>query len=251
MEAAARLEADMSDDAYWDAFLELHRGLPREGPGSPEDVAWVAAVAGTSQTARICDAACGPGADIAPLLKAAPKGHVTAIDKISHFVAEARARHPDDARVSIREGDMAEITGPFDLIWSAGAVYFLGVEQALTLWKSALAPGGAVAFSQACWFSDAPSEAAQAGWADYPDMTDEAGVLAHIEAAGYACLATRRLSDAAWEAYYKPLDARIASLRANATASLSHVLDEAEAEAALWRNERETFGYLLCVVRPK
>ena len=82
-------------------------------------------------------------------------------------------------------------------------------------------------------------------------MTDEAGVLAAIDAAGYECLATRRLSDAAWEAYFTPIDARIGALEPQAEGALVDVLEEARAEAALWRAERDSFGYLLCVVRPK
>jgi hypothetical protein len=146
---------------------------------------------------------------------------------------------------------MAQIEGPFDFIWCAGAVYFLGVTEALKVWRSALAPGATVAFSQVCWFTDTPSEAARAGWADYADMTNQAGVLSAIEAAGYDCLDTRRLSDFAWEAYYTPLDHRVAALEPGDTAHMRQVLAESRAEAALWRRHRAEFGYLLCVVRPK
>lgn len=238
------------NDAYQTAFLKLHRDLPREGPGLSEDVIWAAEAAGIDPNARISDAACGPGADIAALLQIAPEGHITAMDKVAQFVTQAQARHAGDARVSVSQGDMADITGPFDFIWCAGAIYFLGVTEALTLWRNALAPCGTIAFSQLCWFTATPSEAAQAGWADYVDMTDEAGVLERARAAGYEVLATKRLSDAAWEAYYVPLDARIAALEGTTDAVLQQVLDEARDEAALWRAERETFGYLLCVVRP-
>ncbi len=237
--------------AYWDAFFELHRDLPREGPGEPADVAWAAKLAGLPADARICDAACGPGADIPALLAAAPDGHVTAMDKVEQFVQQAQDAYGDDPRTDIFTGDMTKIEGPFDFIWCAGAVYFLGVTEALRLWRKALSKRGAVAFSQVCWFSDTPSPAAQEGWAEYADMTDEAGVYAKIEAAGYECLGSRRLSDAAWEAYYTPLDARVGLLETDATGALADVLQESRDEAALWRNERDAFGYLLCVVRPK
>ena len=81
-------------------------------------------------------------------------------------------------------------------------------------------------------------------------MTDEAGIRAQIAEAGYTCVATRRVPDHAWEAYYGPLDARIAALRPNASDMLGQVLDEAEAEAAAWRKYRDVFGYLLCVAVP-
>lgn len=237
-------------DAYWNAFFELHRDLPREGPGSPDDVTWAAQTAGLPYTARILDVACGPGADIGPLLAAAPQGHVTAVDKVDHFVAQAQAVHGADPRTTIYAGDMAEVEGPFDFIWCAGAVYFLGVTEALKLWRGKLAPGGSIAFSQICWFTESPSEAAKAGWAEYPAMTNEAGLQDLITQAGYRCLATRRVSDAGWEDYFGPIDARIAALRPTAQSPLTDVLDEAEAEAALWRAERDAFGYQICVVTP-
>ncbi len=237
--------------AYWDAFFDLHKDLPREGPGEPDDVAWAAQVANLRDDARICDAACGPGADIAALKDVAPQGQITALDKVEAFVDQARAHYADDPAVTLFTGDMAEISGPFDLIWCAGAVYFLGITKALTTWRDALSDGGVVAFSQVCWFTPNPSDAARMGWAEYTDMTDEAGVLQAVEDAGFECLSSRRLSDAAWEAYYTPLDARIAALEPQADGALVDVLEEARAEAALWRAERESFGYLLCVVRPK
>ena len=234
------------------AFFTLHRDLPREGPGEAGDVAWAASVAGIAATARIADVACGPGGDIAALLAAAPEGHIVALDKMAHFVQAARAEWRDDPRVTVLRADMSVIANAHDLIWCAGAVYFIGVTEALRGWRKALRPGGAIAFSEACWFTDTPGDAAREHWArEYPTMANETGVNAQIDAAGYEVLGQHRLSDVAWEAYLAPLDARIAMLRNGADAGLSAVLDEAEAEAALWRAHRQEFGYLLSVVRPR
>lgn len=240
----------MNDDPMA-AFYTLHRDLPREGPGEAADVAWAAAHAGLKPNAIMADVACGPGGDVAALLEAAPKGHVTALDKTAHFVDAARARWGDDGRVTVLKADMARVMNQYDLIWCAGAVYFLGVTEALKTWKRSLTKGGVIAFSEVCWFTDTRAPRAEALWQQYPGMTDEAGVAARIEAAGYETIGTRRLSDAAWEDYYGPLDARIAALRDGADAGLLAVLDEAEEEAACWRAHRDQFGYLLSVVRPK
>lgn len=232
------------------AFFTLHRDLPREGPGEPADVAWASDLAGVARDARICDAGCGPGADIAALLAAAPEGRVTAYEQVPHFVSAARAAHAGDARVELRQADMSRLSGPYDFIWSAGAVYFLGVTQALRGWRPALAAGGAVAFSQIAWRVPDPPEEAQAFWAaGYPDMTDAAGVADQVTAAGFETLGTRWVSDAAWEAYFAPIDARAAMLEREADAALQAVLAEARAEADIWRRHRAAFGYLLSVVR--
>ncbi len=242
----------MSSDTGMAAFFTLHRDLVREGPGVPEDVAWAASLADVAADARIADVACGPGGDIAALLDAAPQGHVTALDKTAHYVEAARENWRDDPRVTVLRADMAAIANSYDLIWCAGAVYFMGVEAALGAWRKSLGKGGVIAFSEACWFTDTPSARAEALWArDYPAMTDTAGITAQIASAGYEVLGQRRLSDAAWEAYFTPLDARIAALRTRgADPALAQVLDEAEEEAACWRAHRDEYGYLLSVVRP-
>jgi len=241
----------MTIDPAQQAFFELHRDLPREGPGEAADVAWATSLLKLPRLARIADVACGPGGDIEALLQAAPEGHITALDKTAHFVQAARDVWGEDDRVSAIRADMNTIANPYDLIWCAGAVYFIGVEKALKSGRKSLLPKGAIAFSEVCWRCDSPSDRAKAFWdAAYPAMTNQLGVTAQIDAAGYEVLGQRMLSDAAWEAYYTPLDARIASLRTGASDALNAVLDEAVEEAACWRAHRDEFGYLLSVVRP-
>jgi SAM-dependent methyltransferase len=147
---------------------------------------------------------------------------------------------------------MKVIANPYDLIWCAGAVYFMGIEGALRAWRKSLRPQGVIAFSEACWWTPKPSARARTFWdAAHPAMTDTAGIEAQITAAGYKSLGQRRLSDAAWEAYYTPLEARIALLRGDADNSLNTALDEAAEEIACWRAHRAEFGYLLHVVTPQ
>lgn len=233
-----------------DAFFTLHADLPREGPGETADVAWAAETAGIGPDARILDAACGPGGDIGALLRAAPMGHVTAIDLHAPFIEAARARWGADPRVTLMTGDMTDPSGPFDVIWCAGAVYFLGIEAALRAWAPRLAPGGVIAFSEPCLFTDTPSEGAIAFWEGYARLTDATGIAAQVAAAGFTTLATRAVGDIGWESYFRPMEARIAKLRPGADAALASVLDEAEAEIALWRAHRAETGYLLSLVRP-
>lgn len=233
-----------------DAFFTLHRDLPREGPGEAADVAWATALAGLRRDADIADVACGPGADIAALVQAAPSGHVTALDKTPHFVAAARAVWHSDPRVMVLQADMARIMNAYDMIWCAGAVYFLGITEALNAWRKSLKPGGVVAFSEPCWFTPTPSDPATKAWADYPAMTDAAGIQTRVAAAGFSVLGSRILSDAAWEAYYSPMEKRIAALTPGADQALAHVLAQHAAEIATWRAHRSEFGYMLTLVRP-
>lgn len=232
-------------------FFTLYQGLDREGPGEAADVAWAIQVANVARDAAICDAGSGSGGDIAALLAGAPEGHVTAVEIHAGFVDEARARVGDDPRVTHVLGDMAQISGPYDMIWSAGAAYFLGVREALELWRPALTHRGVIAFSHIVWWVDAPGARARDFWRrEYPAMTNRDGILAAIDAAGYELLADRPVSDAGWNAFYTPLESRIRALRPQAGPALTAVLDEAASEIELWRDHRAQYGYLLCVVRP-
>ena len=228
-----------------DAFFHLYADVPRAGPGEPDDVRWALRLAGTPQGALVLDAGCGPGGDVATLLEH-PGAKVTAVDSHPPFVETIRARFP---QVTAFAGDMATAEGPFDFIWCAGALYFLGLTSGLAAFRPRLAETGAIAFSEPCLFTDDPSPDAVEFWEGYPART-EARLRDDVEAAGYRILATRRLSDAAWDAYYAPLLARAAALRPGADPELLRVILAAEAEAALWERVKAETGYLLVVARP-
>lgn len=233
----------------WDAFFTVHQGLPREGPGSPDDVAWACALAGLSGPIRVCDAGCGPGSDIAALADALPDAGITGVEKHPGFVTEARARFAGVPRVEIVEGDMADLPGaPYGFIWCAGALYFLGLEHGLATMHAALEPGGVLAFSEPCYFTDTPGQAVQDLWEGYPTRSREA-ILQATRAAGFEVLGHRPVPDDSWEAYFRPMEARIATLRPTADEGLSAMLDLCAEEAERWRAVREETGYLLTVAR--
>jgi trans-aconitate methyltransferase len=235
----------------WDAFFTVHRDLPREGPGEAADVAWALARARLPEGAAICDAGAGAGGDV-PALLAVPGARVLAVDATGSFVAQIRTRFGDAPRLRAEVFDMARLadhpSAPFDMIWCAGALYFLGLEAGLATMRGALHRGGVLAFSEPAFFTDAPSARAVALWQGYATRS-EAGIAAAVGEAGFAVLGTRRLSDAAWEAYFAPMEARIAALRPGADAALADMLDLCAAEAELWRAVRDETGYLLTVAR--
>ncbi len=232
-----------------EAFLTLHRNLPREGPGEAADVAWLGQQVELPEGALIADLGCGPGADIGALLELAPGANVVAVDHHLQFLGQASELWETDERVEIRLADMREPGGKFDLIWCAGAVYFLGVTEALDGWRKFLKPGGIIAFSEPCFWTDEPSPAVRGIWSGYAGMGNENSLETRIDAAGFETIANRRLSDAAWSDYFGPLLERMAELRTNADEDLMRVLGEEAAEIAAWDQYGDEFGYLLSVVQ--
>lgn len=233
-----------------EAFFRLHDGLPREGPGDPADVARAARAVGARPVSRVADMGAGPGGDTGLLLASFPEALVTAVDAHPPFIEALRARYPKEPRLTAIAGDMALVDGPFDLIWCAGALYFLGLDAGLATLRDKLAPGGVLAFSHPCHFTDTPSPEALAFWAgEDATVGTRPALLAAVARAGFTVLDDWPVSEAGWTLYYAPLMARIAALREGADAALAKVLDENEAEYAAWRKARAETGYRMVVAQ--
>jgi SAM-dependent methyltransferase len=230
------------------AILDVFETLDRAGPGDAESLGRALALAGTPADAAVLDAGCGTGADLPGLLAAVPRGRVVAIDMAVPFVTRIRARFP---QVRAEVADMADPPGgPFDLIWSAGAVYTIGIVAALRAWRGHLRPGGRVAFSDLCWTgADRPAEAVAFWEAEGLDLTDAAGLEAQVADAGWQVLGAFWLGQGAWAAYYEPLAARLDDL-ADATGEMADVVAGFRREVALWRRHGASFGYRMVVCAP-
>jgi SAM-dependent methyltransferase len=229
------------------AILRLFEGLSLCAPADPGALARV--LAGLRPDAVVLDAGCGRGADLPALLAAVPQGRVVAVDLAEPFVAHVRAAYPG---VEAHHADMlAPPGGPFDLIWSGGAVYGPGVAACLGAWRGHLAAGGRVAFTDCCWTTPDPSAQARDFWAaEYPDMAGVPALEAVIAAVGYRLLHAEWLPDRAWEAYYAPVDARMNALAADPDPGMQAVIAGFHAEIALWRAHGADYGYRLSVVEP-
>lgn len=223
-------------NAIYDLFLRLERA----GPGDAASLR--RAVAGLPRGARVLDAGCGVGADTGALLAAGFS--VTALDASEVFVAEVARRFPAATAVA---GDMRTPPGgPYDLIWSAGAVYNVGVAAALKAWRGVLAPGGRVVFSDLCKRVDALPDACAAYWAtEGLTLRDAATLEAEVVAAGWRVLGADWVSAQGWADYYEPLEAALAGC---ADADLVAAF---RAEIANWRDHGDSFGYRAIACEPK
>jgi len=225
-------------------IFDLFLPLDRAGPGDAESLRWALSVAGTPPDGAVLDAGCGTGADLAGLLAAVPRGRVVAVDTAAPFIDRVRARFP---RVRAAVAEMSDPPGgPFDLIWSAGAVYNLGVESALAAWRGHLAPGGRIAFSDLCWSGQARPEAV-AGFfgAEGVLLVDADGLAAQVRAAGWRVLGVRWLGPDGWAAYYLPLERRLEGFSGD-----PGLIAAFRAEIALWRAQGDSFDYRLVVAEP-
>ena len=231
-------------------FWELHSGLAHEAPGSRADTLRALALTGLSGRLRVLDAGSGPGAASLALLEALPEAEVAAVDLHAPFLAAARgagagggARRPARAPTRATWPRCRSRRARFDLVWSEGAAYAVGVPRALAAWAPLLAPGGRIAFSEAVWLTASPAPRARALFAEYPAMTDRDGVRALDRRRGAA--AARRLPAVAGGVGGLLPAARGAGRGAGGGARASTIRCVAEhlEEIAVWREHGADYGY--------
>lgn len=245
------------DEAVREVFFAVHRGLPREAPGSRDCTARALALAQPLPAApRVLDLGCGPGMQTMDLAELLPRASLVAVDLHPGFVEETRRRaeargvaHRVDARVA----DMTALPwgdASFDLVWSEGAAYAMGLPAALAAWRRLLRPGGRLALSEAVWLTADPPEAPRRFWQDaYPAMTDVPGCRAIFERAGFRPCGDFVLPASAWWEYYEPLRARLEVVAAERPGdpAVERVLAEHRREIAMYERHGDAYGYAFFV----
>ncbi|MDO8836509.1 MAG: class I SAM-dependent methyltransferase [Vicinamibacterales bacterium] len=248
-----------SHPRFWPLFFELYEGLPRQGPGNRASAARALALCtGLPSSPDILDLGCGGGAQTLYLADLTA-GSIVAIDSHAPLVERLRARIADQGlsgRVRALVGDMADPGQPaesFDLIWSEGALYNIGIDRAMQLCHRLLRPGGFVAFTDAVWRTDHPPAAVRASFeCDYPTMGPSEAVIATVTRNGLDLRGHFTLPDQAWwDEFYTPMERRIAELRvkyADDTEAIA-VLDQLAQEPEMHRRNADCYAYEFFVAR--
>ncbi len=251
---------DLGDPHTFQLFLEVYGTLPRAGPGGDEHTTRALRLVPGPTPRTVLDLGCGPGAQTACLARALPEARILAVDVLADLVDEANRRFAEAGlgdRVQAQVGDMAQppvAPDSQDLIWCEGAIYFMGVTEALRAWRPLLGTGGTVVFTEPIWLTDAPPDEVRTWWlSEYPAITDDVGVRSRIAAAGHRAVATFALPASAWwNEYYEPMSARVEVLRARLPddAAALEVVRSAETEIDMFQRFADHYSYAFYIVQP-
>lgn len=239
------------------ALFAFFERLPRQGPGS---ASVTRALYGRLRsqlpaTPHAADMGCGSGA--AGLVLAEAGARVVGVDVhqpyLDAFAAAAQARGMAD-RVTTRRASMTEsglAPGSLDLIWSEGAVFTVGYDDALVAFRALLRSGGLVVVSELAWLERPVAGPAFDFWhAAYPPMRTVGGNLAAAEAAGWRFLHAEVLPATAWEhGFYRPMEALIAEIEATGTSEQRTVAAEQRREIEVFRAQGNEYGYVFFVLQ--
>lgn len=205
----------------------------------------------------IVDAGCGTGRSTLVLARALGRT-IHAIDLFDGFLEQLRRDAKAaalDHLVDARCMSMADIPEHFphvDLLWSEGAAYSIGFDNALRTWRSALAPDGILVASELYWTrEDVPEEAREFFAAEYPDIRSEADLCAAAEAAGYRILGTRVLEERFWrEDFYDELAPRAAALATHENENVARVARGMLHEIDVYTRTNASYGYYFLILQP-
>jgi len=138
----------------------------------------------------------------------------------------------------------------FDLIWSEGAIYNIGFERGLNLWRKFLKPGGYIAVTENTWFSEERPAEIQEFWQEiYPEIDTIPNKVAQMQKAGYLPVATYILPESIWIDYYSWQTSRrehfLEKYKGNKT--IEGFIASQQYEAELYDKYKAYYGYMFYI----
>jgi SAM-dependent methyltransferase len=240
-------------------FYTVFESLPRQGPGCVAATKKVfSLLPPLPEDAKILDVGCGSGTQTRDLAGLTP-GTITAVDNHQPFLDMLNARAAEaglQGRIRTVNASMDALPfekGQFDLIWSEGAIFIVGFEQGLKLWKPFLKKCGYMVVSDADWFEPNPPKELMDWWESegyVPVSEDE--MKERVKRAGLRLIATYRLPEAGWwDNYHVPMLARVAEFRKTHGSDPGNaaLLDSFEHEAEMYRKYKRYYGYTFFVMQ--
>jgi ubiquinone/menaquinone biosynthesis C-methylase UbiE len=239
-------------------FFEVHRDLPREGPGDNESTkkAYLM-LRNLPEKPRILDIGCGPGMQTVTLAKLS-NGEICAVDNHQPFLEQLKKNVEDEGvseKITAVNGDMTALDyedGSFDLIWCEGAIFIIGFEKGLHEWKRLLTDKGYLVVSEFCWLKPNPPEKVRKFVECYAGAKTINENLETIKNTGYRVISHFVLPTKSWWThYYTPIEAKLPSMKRkykNDEEAL-HILAAAELEIKMFRKYSQYYGYVFYLMQ--
>lgn len=244
---------------FWQIFFEVYEALPRQGPGNRDSASRALGLCfELRQNPKILDLGCGVGGQTLQLAEMT-SGSIIAMDCHSPSIERLRFSIMErglSERVSAVVGDMADPKlpqGSFDLIWSEGALYSIGLREALNVCHGLLRQGGYLAFTDSVWRKENPPSDVKASFEiDYPTMGWLSDDVTLIQECGFELVDHFTLPDEAWWVeFYTPMEHRIVELQGKYAkdAEALGVLEQIAKEPEMHRRFSDYYAYEYFVVR--
>ncbi len=242
-------------------FYELFRGLPRGGPGDNQSTRNAFRyLKNLPVDPLILDIGCGPGMQTLELAKLS-NGTIIALDNYQPFLdilMKNAKRKGVEKQIIPKNQSMLEMdfkNNSFDLIWSEGALYFMGFQNGLKRCHQLLKKNGYLAVTQAVFLQPSIPKPLQQFWdKEYPDIKDVKTNISFTQQEGFELLAHFTLPKSSWiDTYYSPMEKRINELKkkySDNTVALQ-VFAECEKEIKIYQKYSDYYGYEFFIMQKR
>jgi SAM-dependent methyltransferase len=257
MEQKTENEKSSIRDFDRNLICELHVGLERQGPGSPEmTVKALSFLDDLNKNSRVADMGCGTGGQTMVLAQNIA-GDITGVDIFPDFInifnENAKKRNLQE-RVNGIVGSMDALSFPkeeFDLIWSEGAIAGIGFEKGLNYWRDFLKTDGCVAVTYESWFTEERPAEIEKFWVDAVPEIDTIGHnIGIMQRAGYHLVAAFTLPEKCWtDNYFIPREEaqKVLLEKYAGNKTVESLVANMKYEAELYAKYKQYYGYVFYI----
>ncbi len=240
----------MEDMQY---FYELFQGLPRGGPGDNKSTSKAFGyLKNLPDELIILDIGCGHGMQTIELARIS-KAKIIAIDIYQPFLDILRKKAIEegfDKRIITNNQSMLDMNfknNMFDIIWSEGALYFMGFQNGLKRCNQILKNNGYLVVTEAVLLlPNLPKELKQFWDEGYPDIKNIKSNITLIRNEGFKIISHFTLPKSSWiDSFYSPMEKRIKELEKkyyNNKIALQ-TFEECKKEINMYTKYSDYYGY--------
>lgn len=249
------LSKDMNEhEQYMADFEAIFRGLDRLGPGDEGD-SLKALRSLPIKSGDALEIGCGKGVTTICLAKNSAF-NLTSLDNDEYSLSCLKEKAKENSLEHRITSICASMTampfdrGQFDVLWSEGSAYIMGVKQALKSWKPLLKSNGYLVISDLVWLTNNPDAEAIEFWQqNYPDMSTSEQRIKEMMKAGYEVIESFTQSEQSWRNYLDPLKQKITQVEDEGFTSNS--LNDLRKELQIHEQYLGQYGYQVFVLKNK
>jgi len=234
-------------------FYELFSMLPRQGPGDNESTQKAfGLMVGIPPKPYILDIGCGVGMQTIELARIS-NGTIIAFDNHQTFLDKLMEKAKKEGvaeKIIPKNQSMLEMdfgTNTFDIIWSEGALYFMGFAKGLIKCNELLKEHGYLAVTEIVYLlPDPPAPLQQFFEKEYPDIGDIQSNINLITMANFNLISHFTLPKSSWlENFYSPMEEAIKILKKKYSSNevALQVFEDSQNEINLYKEYSDYFGY--------
>jgi ubiquinone/menaquinone biosynthesis C-methylase UbiE len=241
-----------------DLLYEPHVKLERQGPGSPEmTIKALSFLDDLDKISKVIDFGCGTGGQTMVLAQNV-SGIITGVEIYPQFIDVFNNNVKKlnlQERVTGIVGSMDNISLPkeeFDLIWSEGAINYIGYEKALNYWNGFLKKNGYIAFTRPSWLTDEhPAEVVRFWTFDGSCELETIGdSISKMQKAGYSFISAFTLPEKCWtDNYFIPREKATKALleKNSGIKEIEELIETDKYEVELYSKYSLHYGYVFYI----